>query len=107
MRFLFVLFVIADLHSKIHGFVSFASAGISRKSFQASPLPLSPIEDISLGAPYNKPSNGAYISSGGVKVDVKVEDVLDSTQAISDIVDMIDNHKGEILLCPFMSVDIK
>lgn len=78
----------------INGFVSFASTGVSRKSFKPSLLHLSPVEDISLGAPYDKPVNGAYVSEGGVKVDVKVEDVLDPTQAISDMVDIIDNHKG-------------
>lgn len=89
-----MLIVIADLHYGIHGFVPFAAAGISRLTLKASTLPLSPVEDITLGAPYSRPSNGAYISSGGVKIDVEVEDVLDSTQTISDMVDMIDNHKG-------------
>ena len=95
MRFLAILFVVADLHSRIYGFVSFASAGITRNAFKSSQLHLSPVDDISLGAPYSKPLNGAYISAGGVKVDVEVEDVTDPTQTISDMVDMIDNHKGD------------
>ena len=94
MRCLATLLVIADLHSRIYGFVSFAAAGVSRMTMKSSALSLSPVEDISLGAPYSRPLNGAYISAGGVKVDVEVEDVLDSAQAISDMVDMIDNHKG-------------
>lgn len=99
MRYLAIFFVTAYLHSRINGFVSFASTGVSRKAFKPSPLHLSPVEDISLGAPYDKPFNGAYVSEGGVKVDVKVEDVLDPTQAISDMVDMIDNHKGGSDFC--------
>ena len=95
MRFLAILFVVGDLHSRIYGFVSFASAGITRNAFKSSQLHLSPVDDISLGAPYSKPLNGAYISAGGVKVDVEVEDVTDPTQTISDMVDMIDNHKGD------------
>ena len=95
MRFLAILFVVADLHSRIYGFVSFASAGITRNAFKSSQLHLSPVDDISLGAPYSRPLNGAYISAGGVKVDVEVEDVTDPTQTISDMVDMIDNHKGD------------
>lgn len=96
MRCLATLLVIADLHSRIYGFVSFAAAGVSRISMKSNALSLSPVEDISLGAPYSRPLNGAYISAGGVKVDVEVEDVLDSAQAISDMVDMIDNHKGKL-----------
>ena len=95
MRFLAILFVVADLHSRIYGFVSFASAGITRNAFKSSQLHLSPVDDISLGAPYSKPLNGAYISAGGVKVDVEIEDVTDPTQTISEMVDMIDNHKGD------------
>ena len=96
MRILAIFFIIADLHYIIHGFIPFAAAGISRLALKASTL--SPVEDITLGAPYSRPSNGAYISAGGVKVDVEVEDVLDSAQAISDMVDMIDNHKGKVHL---------
>ena len=95
MRFLAILFLVADLHSRSYGLVSFASAGIARNALKSSQLHLSPVDDISLGAPYSKPFNGAYISAGGVKVDVEVEDVADPTKAISDMVDMIDNHKGD------------
>jgi hypothetical protein len=104
MRYLAIFFVTAYLHSTINGFVSFASKGVSRKAFKPSLLHLSPVEDISLGAPYDKPVNGAYVSEGGVKVDVQVEDVLDPTQAISDMVDIIDNHKGGYKFCVILRV---
>ena len=97
MRVIVFFLVIADLHRRINGYVPFSAVKTSRGSPFVSPLPLSPVEDISLGAPYSRPLNGAYISAGGVKVDVEVEDVSDSNQAISDIVDMIDNHKGEAM----------
>jgi hypothetical protein len=106
MRYLAIFFVTAYLHSTINGFVSFASKGASRKAFKPSILHLSPVEDISLGAPYDKPVNGAYVSEGGVKVDVKVEDVLNPTQAISDMVDIIDNHQGDQKFCGIIRVRV-
>jgi hypothetical protein len=68
-----------------------------------SPLYASPSDGISLGAPHNRPLNGAFISPAGVKVDIEVEDVVDSKSEINKLVDMIDDYKGIIstFLIPF------
>jgi hypothetical protein len=100
MRF-FVLLVVAISYSQSYGFMSARANAISRKAFQ--PVALSTYEDISLGAPFDRPSNGAYISAGGIKVDVEVDEVLDSTSAVSELVDMIDNYKGNLMLISYQS----
>lgn len=99
MRFFVIFLVIVDFQSHIYGYMSTVATGVTRKTFK--PLGLASIEDhlnsveeISLGAPYSRPSNGAYISAGGIKVDVEVEEVLDSPQEVSNLVDMLNDHKG-------------
>lgn len=99
MRFFVIFLVIVDFRSHIYGYVSTVATGLTRKYLK--PLGLASVEDhlnyneeISLGAPYSRPSNGAYMSAGGIKVDVKVEEVSDSPQEVSNLVEMLNDHKG-------------
>jgi hypothetical protein len=59
-------------------------------------------EDTSLGAPHNRPTDGAYVSQGGINVEYKVDEVPNAALAISDMVDLIDDHKGAELGCGSM-----
>ena len=54
-------------------------------------------DDNSLGAPHNRPVNGAYVSNGGVKVAFEADEISNPSNAVSDLIDKIDDCKGNCL----------
>jgi hypothetical protein len=52
-------------------------------------------DDNFLGAPHSRPADGAYVSSGGMKVTFEVDEVFNPAVAVGELVDQIDDYKGE------------
>lgn len=52
------------------------------------------MDDTSQGAPHNRPVNGGYKTSGDITVDFKVDEIYDSVSAVNDLIDKIDDFRG-------------
>ena len=62
-----------------------------------NPIRLGATQDVSLGAPIERPEGGVYTTSGGVTVSSSIIGVDDTQGALNELITQLDNQKGLLL----------
>ena len=55
----------------------------------------STVYETSLGAPGERPTNGEYITDGGIKVTTNVNNLEHISKKIDNLVELLDDNKGD------------